>query len=150
MPQSYTKIYLHIVFSTKHRKATIDDSIKKSLHEYIGGTCRELDCLPIQIGGYHDHVHILCQLSRKITVMKLLEEIKKSSSRWIKTKGDDYAAFYWQDGYAAFSVGYTELQKVADYIRDQEQHHSDRTYQTECRKLLKKYNVDYDEKYFWE
>lgn len=82
--------------------------------------------------------------------MKLLEDIKKYSSRWIKSKGDDYAAFYWQDGYAAFSVGYTEVQKVADYIRDQERHHTAQSYQTECRKLLKKYDVDYDEKYFWE
>jgi REP element-mobilizing transposase RayT len=82
--------------------------------------------------------------------MKLLEELKKSSSRWIKTKGDDYAAFYWQDGYAAFSVGQTELENVAEYIRTQDEHHNDQSYQNECRKLLKKYNVDYDERYFWE
>ncbi|MCW3126264.1 MAG: tnpA [Bacteroidetes bacterium] len=150
MSQSLTQIYLHIVFSTKHREPLIKDLIKKDLHDYLGGICRQLDCWPIEVGGYNDHVHILCHLSKKIAVVKLLEEVKKSSSKWIKTKGDEYGDFYWQDGYAAFSVGQTELEKVAEYIRNQYEHHKKQSYQEECRKLLKRYQVDYDERYFWE
>ena len=150
MPQSLTKIYLHIVFSTKHRQPLIDDEIKDALHEYLGGICRELECIPVQIGGYYDHVHILCSLSKKITVIKLLEEIKKSSSKWVKTKGADYGGFYWQDGYAAFSVSYKDLEAISEYIRNQHKHHNKETYQDECRALFKKYNIEYDEKYVWD
>ena len=150
MPQSLTKLYLHIVFSTKHRQPLIDDKIQDALHEYLGGICRQLECYPIQIGGYYDHVHILCSLSKKITVIKLLEEIKKSSSKWAKTKGDDYGGFYWQDGYAAFSVSHLDLQAISEYIRNQHKHHNQQTYQDECRALFKKYNMEYDEKYVWD
>ncbi|MBS1622863.1 MAG: IS200/IS605 family transposase [Bacteroidetes bacterium] len=150
MSQSLAKIYLHIVFSTKNREALIDDNIAAELYTYLGGVCAALECTPIQIGGYHDHVHILCLLSRKITVMKLLEEVKKSSSKWMKIKSEQLAHFYWQDGYAAFSVGSSELDRVADYIRHQKEHHDLLTYQDECRKLLKRYDLDYDERYFWD
>ncbi len=150
MPQSLTKIYLHIVFSTKHRQPLIDGRIEKALHEYLGGICRQLECPPVQIGGYYDHVHILCNLSKKITVIKLLEEIKKGSSKWIKTQGDDYGVFYWQDGYAAFSVSHLDLPPITEYISNQRKHHNEQTYQDECRALFKKYNMEYDEKYLWD
>ena len=150
MSQSLTKIYLHIVFSTKHREPLIDDKIKDDLYDYLGGICRQLECSPIQIGGYYDHIHILCCLSKKITVMKLMEEVKKSSSKWVKEKGDDYGGFYWQDGYAAFSVSHMELEVISEYIRNQYKHHDKQAYQDECRALFKKYNMEYDEKYFWE
>ena len=86
MGQSLNKIYVHLVFSTKHRNPLITDSIKDELFNYLGGICKNLECNPIQVGGYKDHVHILCLLSKKITLMKLLEEIKSHSSKWIKTK----------------------------------------------------------------
>jgi REP element-mobilizing transposase RayT len=89
MAQSLSKVYVHITFSTKNRQNLIDDSIKDPLFEYLGGICKGLECNPIQIGGHLNHVHILCLLSRKITQMKLLEEVKKQSSKWIKTKGDN-------------------------------------------------------------
>ena len=90
MPQSLSQIYLHIIFSTKYREPNIDEDIESELHAYIGGTCKELDCIAIKVGGYYDHIHIICKLSRKIAVMKLLEEIKKNSSKWIKTKNEKY------------------------------------------------------------
>ncbi len=86
MPQSLSKVYVHLIFSTKHRQNRIDDTIKESLFEYLGGICRGLECNPIRVGGYKNHIHILCLLSRKITQMKLVEELKVESSKWIKTK----------------------------------------------------------------
>lgn len=84
MSQSLAQIYSHIIFSTKYREPNIDEEIENELHTYIGGTCKKLECEPIKVGGHYDHIHIICMLSRKIAVMKLLEEVKKSSSKWIK------------------------------------------------------------------
>ena len=150
MAQSLSKVYVHIIFSTKHRQNLIDDNIKTSLFEYLGGICRGLECNPVQVGGHQNHVHILCLLSRKITQMKLLEELKKRSSKWVKTKGAPYLNFYWQDGYGIFSVNPSEIDKVIDYIKNQEEHHQKRSFQDEFRAFLKKYKVEYDERYVWD
>jgi putative transposase len=150
MPQSLSKVCTHIVFSTKHRREIIDENIEQELWSYIGGICNELECLPIKVGGYVDHIHILCVLSRKIAVMKLLEEVKRSSSKWIKTKGRNYENFYWQDGYGIFSVNPYELEVVVRYIENQKAHHENRTFKDEYRGFLKKYNVEYDERYVWD
>ncbi len=150
MPQSLSKVYLHITFSTKHRANLIDKSVENKLFEYLGGICRNLECNPIQIGGFQNHIHILCTLSRKIAIMKLVEEIKKSSSKWIKTVDEKYKDFYWQDGYGVFSVNPAEIDVVIAYIQNQEVHHTKRSFQDEYRLFLKKYNVEYDEKYVWD
>ncbi len=150
MAQSLSKVYVHIVFSTKNRENTIDNKIKDSLFEYIGGICKGLECNPLIVGGYQNHIHILCVLSRKITQMKLLEEVKKSSSKWIKTKGGKYSNFYWQDGYGIFSVNPTEIDTVMNYIKNQEGHHRKRNFQEEYRLFLRKYDVAYDERYVWD
>lgn len=150
MSQSLSKVYVHIVFSTKHRQNLIDSAIKESLFEYLGGICRGLECNPIRVGGFENHVHILCLLSRKISQMKLLEELKKESSKWIKTKGQTYSSFYWQDGYGIFSVNPSEIDIVIDYINKQEEHHKKKTFQEELRAFLVKYNVEFDERYLWD
>jgi len=150
MSQSLSKVYVHITFSTKNHQPYIDDTIEISLFEYIGGICKGLDCNPVKIGGHHDHVHILCLLSRKTAQMKLLEEIKKQSSKWIKTKGKIYSDFYWQDGYAIFSVNPSETDVVVAYIANQHEHHKKITFKDEFRAFLKKYKVDYDERYVWD
>ena len=116
MPQSLAKVLTQIIFSTKHRQELIDDTIGPSLHEYLGGTCKALDSPAIKVGGYYDHVHILCALSRKIAILDLMEELKKRSSKWIKTKGEQYRNFYWQDGYAIFSVNPQDEEAVVHYI----------------------------------
>ena len=95
MGQSLVKNYVHIVFSTKHRQELIQPPVEAELHAYLGGICKKLECQPIKVGGYTDHVHILCLLSKKIALMKILEEIKSHSSKWIKTKGDDYKTLLW-------------------------------------------------------
>lgn len=150
MGQSVAKNYLHIVFSTKHRQPLISDDIASELHAYLGGICNRLECTPLKVGGYKDHIHILCMLSKKIALMKLLEELKSHSSKWIKTKGAGFHQFYWQDGYGAFSVNPTEVDVVVRYINNQKEHHAKHSFQDEYRAFLKKYKVAYDEKYVWE
>jgi putative transposase len=150
MAQSLVKNYLHIVFSTKHRQPLISPEIADQLYSYLGGICNNLDCSPIKIGGHNDHVHILCMLSKKITLVKLLEEIKSHSSKWVKTRGESLKNFYWQDGYGAFSVNPTEVETVIKYIENQAEHHKKKTFQDEYRAFLKKYKVEYDERYVWD
>ncbi len=141
---------MHITFSTKNRYPFIDEQIEPELYPFLGGICKELECNPIQAGGYRDHVHILCLLSRKITQMYLLEEVKRKSSKWIKTKGEEYSNFYWQRGYGIFSVNPADIDVVARYIRNQKEHHANKTFKEEFRNYLKKYHVDYDERYVWD
>ena len=150
MPQSLSKVYVHITFSTKNRQNLIDDNIKVSLYEYIGGVCKGLECNPVKVGGHKNHIHVLCILSRKVAQMKLLEEIKKRSSKWIKTKSQSYSNFYWQDGYGIFSINPTEIDKVIDYIKEQDKHHKHMSFQDEFKDFLKKYKVEYDERYIWD
>jgi len=150
MSQSLSKVYIHITFSTKNRQHLIDKYIQDQLFEYLGGICKGLECFPVRIGGHTDHVHVLCLLSRKIAQMKLMEELKKESSKWIKTKDHRYANFYWQDGYGIFSVNPTEIDVVVNYINNQEEHHKKRTFQDEFRAFLKKYKVEFDERYVWD
>jgi REP element-mobilizing transposase RayT len=150
MGQSLAKNYVHIVFSTKHRQELIFPPVEEELHAYLGGICKKLECHPIKVGGYTNHVHILCMLSKKIALMKLLEEVKSHSSKWIKTKGEAYENFYWQDGYGAFSVNPTEIDVVVNYIANQKEHHRKKTFQDEYRAFLKKYEVEYDERYVWD
>ena len=150
MSQSLVKLATHITFSTKYRQHLIDADIEDELHNYLGGVCNAMDCQVIKAGGYTDHVHILCFLSKKVALMDLLEEVKKRSSKWIKSKGDKYKNFYWQNGYGAFSVNPSELDVVIRYIANQHEHHKKRTFQDEFRAFLKKYNVEYDERYVWD
>ncbi len=149
MGQSHAKNYVHLVFSTKNRQPLIREEIEKELFSYLGGISNRLECKVIKVGGYVDHIHILCLLSRKIALMKLVEELKSHSSKWIKTKGEAYSNFYWQDGYGAFSVNPTEIHVVFNYISNQKEHHRNRNFQNEYIAFLEKYEVDYDERYVW-
>jgi putative transposase len=150
MGQSLNKIYVHLVFSTKHRQSLISKEIEGELFSYLGGICKNLECNPIQVGGHGDHVHILFLLSKKIALMNLIEKVKSNSSKWIKTKSIEFENFYWQNGYGAFSVNPTEIETVKSYIINQEEHHKKKTFQEEFRAFLKKYNIEYDEKYVWD
>jgi len=150
MSQSLSRVYVHITFSTKYRRELIDFGIENSLYEYLGGICKGMECYPAKIGGHKDHVHILYLLSKKVTQMELLKELKNSSSKWIKTKGPAYADFYWQNGYGIFSVNPAETDRVIRYIENQHEHHRKKDFKKEFLELLYKYNVDYDEKYLWD
>ncbi|MEA1910298.1 MAG: IS200/IS605 family transposase [Spirochaetota bacterium] len=150
MGQSLVRNYIHIVFSTKYREPLIYPPYDKELYHYIGRICRNLECAPIKIGGYTDHIHILCRMSQKIPLMKLIEVLKSSSSKWMKTKDESLRNFFWQNGYGAFSVNTRGVDIVTAYIDRQYEHHTKKNFQKEYRTLLKKHKVDYDERYVWE
>jgi putative transposase len=150
MGQSLVKNYIHIVFSTKYREPLIHPPVEDELHNYLGGICKKLECQPIKVGGYTDHIHVLCMLSKKIALIKLVEEIKSHSSKWIKTKGPEYLNFYWQSGYGAFSVKPDDVDRVTSYIANQKEHHTKKSFQDEYKSILNKYQVEYDERYVWE
>jgi putative transposase len=150
MGKTLVKSYIHIVFSTKHREPLIDPSIESELYHYIGGICNNLECTPIKIGGHFDHIHMLCLLSKKIALVKLLEEVKSHSSSWMKTKGGRLKNFYWQDGYGAFSVNPSEVDVVKGYIENQHEHHRKMTFQDEYTQILRMHDVEFDEKYVWD
>ena len=150
MPQSLSHVLIHCVFSTKNREPFIDDDIEVELFQYLGGVCNRMECPSLKVGGYLDHVHVLCSLSRKLPIMDLLEEIKKRSSKWIKGKGDKYAGFYWQTGYAAFSVDEKTVASIIQYIENQKTHHTGLSFQDELRSLFKQHGIDWDERYVWD
>ena len=150
MGQSLVKNYIHLIYSTKQRQPLIHEPIEAKLYNYLGGICRNLECNPVKIGGYTNHVHILCMLSKKICVMKLLEEVKSHSSKWMKTNGPSFSNFYWQDGYGAFSVSPSHVDSVKEYIERQAEHHQHKTFQEEFLEFLREYNVEYDERYVWD
>ena len=151
MPQSYSKVYLHLIFSTKNRAPfLLDKSIRKEMHQYLGGTCGRQDSPAITVGGVEDHVHILCQLSRTRSIADLIRELKRESSKWIKRNGPGFDGFHWQDGYGAFSVSASQRRIVTNYIDNQEAHHSTRSFQAEFRSYLKKYEIEYDERDVWD
>lgn len=151
MAQSFAPVYLHIIFSTKERKKYLQNkSLRDELHRYLGGTCRNLDSPPLVVGGTEDHVHILCRLSRACSISKLLRELKRESSKWIKTKDKQLSDFHWQDGYGAFSISPSHVRALKIYIANQERHHEKESFQDELRRVLKKYGVDYEERYAWD
>lgn len=149
MSQSLSKMYVHIVFHTKYSQPLIDQQIEKELYAYIGQIIKENQSQPIRINGVENHIHILAILSKNIALSKLVEEIKRHSSRWIKTKGSNYENFKWQGGYGVFSVSQSGVENVKRYIDNQKEHHKKKTFQEEYVKLLKENEVDFDEKYLW-
>ena len=150
MGQSLYKNYLHIVFSTKHRQPFITPPVDTELYNYLGGICKNLECNPIIVGGHLDHIHILCLLSKKIPFVTLIGELKAHSSKWMKTKDKALENFYWQNGYGAFSVNPHEVDIVKSYISKQNEHHRKNIFQGEYRGFLKKYRIEYDERYVWD
>ena len=151
MPQSLANILVHIIFSTKNRYPFLsDEAIRNEMHAYLGGICNNLNCPVLLVGGIYDHVHILFNLSRNIQTAKLIGEVKRESSKWVKTKGGMLEKFGWQNGYGAFSVGKSEIEKVKAYILNQEEHHRKKTFQDELRQFLIEYKIEFDERYIWE
>jgi len=139
-----------MIFSTKNREPFITPTIETELHPYMAKIFRELKSPSLAIDGTSDHVHILFSLGRVIKVADLVEEVKRESSKWIKTKGQEFRNFHWQKGYGAFSIGQSNVAALKRYIRGQKQHHRRITFQDEYRKFLKTYGIDYDERYVWD
>lgn len=150
MPQSLSLVILHIIFSTKERRGFINEAIRPHLHSYMATVGRNANCDCYRVGGVADHVHLAIRLSRTVTIAELVENLKTSSSKWLKTQAPDLADFSWQRGYACFSVGPADVDPLCKYIDGQEEHHRSRTFQDEYRMFLKKYGVDHDEAYVWD
>jgi putative transposase len=149
MPQSLALVLVHIIFSTKNRSPFLQSAeVRSQAHAYLTGTLRALDCAPLQVGGVADHVHILCGLSRKISLAELVKNLKTSSSKILKGKG--HYGFSWQSGYGAFSVSQSAKEPVFSYIAEQEIHHRKMTFQEEFRALLNKHGIRFDEQYVWD
>ncbi|MCD4772066.1 MAG: IS200/IS605 family transposase [Bacteroidales bacterium] len=150
MGQSLSKLYVHLIFGTKNRLPLINKEFEQRLYSYLAGTFKKYESTAIIINGAADHVHILFVLSKNIALAKLLEEVKKQSSKWIKTIDKNNQKFAWQIGYAAFSVSGSKVDVVKKYIENQKEHHKKKTFREEVEEFLKQYDViEYDEKYFW-
>lgn len=150
MPQSLSAVYIHLVFSTKHRQPFLhDESLRRDLHSFLGGTSKTLECPPILVGGVEDHVHLLARFGRTITQAEWVKELKRVSNLWLKEEGG-LSNFEWQSGYADFSVSQSNLEQVKKYIANQKEHHRKLSFQDEVRALLKKHQMDWDERYIWD
>ena len=151
MPQSLSAVYIHLVFSTKERRPFLrDKTTRDGLHAYLGGVSKTLECPPLIVGGVEDHVHLLCRFGRTMTQAEWVKEVKRVSNRWLKEQGREYADFEWQGGYADFSVSQSNLEQVKEYIAGQEEHHRKLTFQDELRALLRKHEIEFDERYVWD
>jgi len=150
MPQSLSLVIIHVIFSTKDRRPLLDADLRPKLHAYLATVVRNAGCECYRVGGVADHLHLAIRLARTLTIANLVENLKTSSSKWVKAQSADGAAFAWQRGYACFSVGPTGLDSLCAYIGKQEEHHRTRPFQEEFRMFLKKYGVEYDEAYVWD
>jgi|SRR5215813_5176148 len=151
MSQSLAKLWTHLVFSTKDRYPFLTDKqIRIDMHAYLATVLRSHDCETAIVGGVEDHVHALFALSKNHALADVVKEIKRTSSVWIKDLGAKLRRFHWQRGYGAFSVSQSNLKEVIQYIERQEEYHRRVTFQDEYRAFLKKYCIDYDERYVWD
>ena len=148
MASSLVKIDIHLIFHVKSNGVTMRSDDLPRVFQYIGGVIRGLDAIPIEVGGMPDHVHILTTLPKSKALTDFVRDLKSNSSKWMKTLDSRYKQFAWQDGYGAFSVSPTLIDKTVNYIRGQEEHHKQRTFKDEYKLFLEHYGIDYDEKYF--
>nr|AFI78504.1 transposase IS200-family protein [uncultured bacterium ws156A7] len=151
MPQSLVQLYTHLVFSTKYRKPFLkDDGLRENLHAYLAGACKNLESSSLIVGGVEDHVHILCRLSKTISVSVLIRELKRESSKWVKSESPGLTMFQWQNGYGAFSISPSHVEDLKRYIANQVEHHKTETFQDEFRRLCRKYGIEIDERHVWD
>jgi putative transposase len=150
MSQSLSKLYLHLVFSTKDRMRWLSDTGRNHLHAYMAALITNMGCRIRLVNSTDDHVHILFEMARTLAVSKVVEDLKKSSSKWYKTQTDVSENFAWQNGYGVFSVSASNVESVRKYIMNQQEHHKKRSFQEEFLSILKKHAVAYDERFLWD
>ncbi|MFN0075277.1 MAG: IS200/IS605 family transposase [Prosthecobacter sp.] len=150
MAQSLAKIYIHLIFSTKNRERTIPDHLRPALHSYMGGILRDLGCAAIEINTEPDHAHVLFLLVRTAALSDVVGNLKKGVTNWLHEQDQSLRGFYWQNGYGAFSVSQSAVAEVRRYIQGQHEHHQKLTFQDEFRAFLKRYEVEFDERYVWD
>ena len=150
MPQSFTQFFAHLIFSTKDRAPILTPVILPRVHAYLATIIRNTGSHFVVVGGVADHVHLLFDLSKKKPPVDVVAEVKRESSKFVKTLGPQLHNFYWQRGYGMFSVSPTHRDTVESYVKSQEEHHRATTFQEEYRGFLKRYGIEYDEQYVWD
>ena len=149
MAQSLARNLVHLIFSTKNRVPFLHAGVRPELHAYMAGVFSNWESPAIIIGSVDDHVHTLFNLSKNHSLSKVVEEVKRGSSKWIKTRGNEFADFFWQNGYGAFSVSPSLVDTVCHYIANQEEHHRKTSFQDEFREFCRRHGVEFDERYVW-
>ncbi len=147
MATTYTCMLLHVIFSTKDRAPLITPDIEPELYAYIGGICRNMGSVLLDANGTADHIHLLVSLGKTIAIADLMLLVKRDSSAWIKTKGVEFEAFRWQEGYASLSIGQSQVPTIKDYLAKQKEHHKRVAFREEYIEFLRKYNIPFDERY---
>ena len=147
MGSSLTKIDIHLVFHIKSTGIPMRKEDLPRIFQYLGGIIKGMNGIPLEIGGVTNHIHILTSLPKNIALTDFVRNIKANSSKWIKQIDPYYLKFSWQDGYGAFSVSPSLLEKTINYIRRQEEHHHKLTFEEEYKIFLEQYGIQYDEKY---
>ncbi len=150
MAGTYSKLYYHIVFSTKNRQPFITPSIEVELHKYIASVLRGIGGSCVEISGMPDHLHLLAILPPKIAVSDALRDIKANSSKWIHESKPEHMKFAWQDGFSVFTVSKSQVEPVRKYIHEQKQHHAQRDFKNELLGLLERHDIEYDKRYIWD
>ena len=150
MARTLIELYLHLVFSTKHRANIIQPEIESELHRYMAGIVANLESRCLAVNGTENHVHTLVSLGKTMAISNLVRELKKGSTWWLKRQGAVSRNFSWQDGYGGFSVGRSELPAVRLYIAAQKDHHRRVSYEEEFVALLDEHGVTYDARYLWD
>jgi putative transposase len=149
VPQSLANLLTHLIFSTRNRNPLlVDKDLRQRTHAYLAAVLKDIQCPALIVGGVANHVHILCQLAKAQSISDMMEHLKASSSKWLKTQG--IRTFSWQRGYGAFSVSQSHVDAVISYIENQEEHHRTITFEEEFRLILKRYRVAFDERYVWD
>ena len=150
MPNTYTKIYLHLIFAVQNRLSLIQSDWKDELYKYITGIVQNNNHKLIAINGTENHLHLFVGYKPLQSIPELLQDIKGSSSKWINESGFVQGKFSWQEGYGAFSYSESQIGNVVNYINNQEEHHKMHSFQEEYVSFLKKYNIPYEEKYIFQ
>jgi putative transposase len=150
MPQSLARNLIHLIYSTKDRRPVLEDGIREELHKYSCGILRDQESPALVVNSVPDHIHFLFVLSKNRALADLVREVKKGVSRWIKTNGPQFADFEWQSGYGAFSVSQSAVEEVRRYILNQAEHHRKVSFQDEFRAFLRRYEIEFDERYVWD
>ncbi|MCG3118980.1 MAG: hypothetical protein ALAOOOJD_01276 [bacterium] len=150
MANTYTQIYVHVVFAVQGRQNLIPKEHKEELHKYITGIIQNKKQKLIAINGMPDHIHIFIGMKPSIALSDLVRDIKNNSSNFVNEKKWVRGKFNWQEGFGAFSYGHSQIDAVVKYIQNQEKHHAKKTFKEEYLDMLKKFNLEYDERYLFK
>jgi REP element-mobilizing transposase RayT len=149
MAHTYSTLIYHIIFSTKSREPLISARLCNDLYAYIGGIVRARKSMLMEIGGMPDHLHLVIRTRPDMPVAELVRLVKANSSKWVNERPDSSGRFEWQEGYGAFSVSFSQLPGVCEYVRRQSEHHRTRTFQEEYVEFLRRHEIEFDEAYLW-